>query len=59
MAIVKLRTQEVYVIMGVDAHEHDQVIAVCHSYEGAKRYCLTYLTQTEYYDLWIEKHTII
>jgi hypothetical protein len=49
----------VYIILGIDANEHDQVLAVCHSYDDAKQYCLQYLRQTEYYDLWIEKHVIL
>lgn len=49
----------VYVIMGIDEHEHDQVLAVCKSYEDAKRYCIEYLRETNFFDLWIEKHSIL
>lgn len=49
----------VYVILGIDENEHDQVIVVCRSYEQAKRYCIRYLLDTEYYDLWIEKHLVM
>lgn len=49
----------VYVILGIDAHEHDQVIAVCSTYELAKDHCIKFLAETEYYDLWIEKHELI
>lgn len=50
---------EVYVILGIDAHEHDQVLAVCRTYEEAKRYCIEYLMETEFFDLWIEKHHLL
>lgn len=50
---------EIYVILGIDDNEHDQVIAVCRNYEDAKRYCIKYLMQTEFYDLWIEKHPLL
>ncbi len=49
----------VYVILGVDVHEHDQVLTVCRTYEAAKSYCLHYLRDTNYYDLWIEKHPLV
>lgn len=61
MAIVDLASLEkfVYVILGIDVHEHDQVLAVCQSYEDAKNYCIQFLGNTDYYDLWIEKHPIL
>lgn len=49
----------VYIIMGIDAQGHDQVLSVCCCYEKAKRYCITYLAKTQYYDLWIEKHPLM
>lgn len=51
--------EEVYIILGIDAHEHDQVLAVCRTYEEAKRYCIECLVKTEFYDLWIEKHPVL
>lgn len=61
MTIVSFDQQqkEVYVILGIDAHEHDQVLAVCRSYNEAKRYCVEYLMETEFFDLWIEKHPVL
>ena len=50
---------EVYVVLGIDIHCHDQVIAVCYTYETAKQHCIKLLAQTEFYDLWIEKHSVI
>jgi hypothetical protein len=59
MNIVNLQAL-VYVVLGIDAHEHDQVIAVCRTYEEAKRYCIECLaTQAEFFDLWIEKHPLL
>jgi hypothetical protein len=49
----------VYVALGIDAHERDQVLAVCNSYESAKRYCIECLVETEFFDLWIEKHPVL
>ena len=61
MTIVNFESEEelVYVILGIDEHEHDQVLAVCKSYQDAKQYCIEYLAETEYYDLWIEKHPVL
>ena len=61
MKVVNIKEikEEVYVILGIDAHEHDQVIAVCGSYEKAKKHCAQFLCQTEFYDLWIEKHEVL
>lgn len=52
-------TQQIYVILGIDANAHDQVLAVCRTYDDAKQYCIDYLMETEFYDLWIEKHHIL
>lgn len=49
---------EVYVVLGIDANEHDQVIATCTNYEKAKKVCARFLATTEFYDLWIEKHSL-
>lgn len=49
----------IYIILGVDINEHDQVLRVCRTYASAKEYCLHYLTKTDYYDLWIEKHPLL
>jgi hypothetical protein len=45
-----------YIVLGIDENEHDQVLAVCRSYEGAKRFCIQFVAQSQFYDLWIEKH---
>ena len=50
--------QMVYVILGIDAYQHDRVLAVCATYQDAKRYCVECLVNTEYFDLWIEKHPV-
>jgi hypothetical protein len=55
----------VYVILGIDENEHDQVISVCKTYEDAKNYCIKYLMNgknlynTPFYDVWIEKHELM
>ena len=61
MSVVKLSDfrQQVYIIMGIDGEGCDQVVAVCRSYNEAKEYCILYLAQTEFYDVWIEKHPIL
>lgn len=46
----------VYVVLGIDAHEHDQVLGVCRTYDEAKRFCIKHLFETEFFDIWIEKH---
>lgn len=50
---------EAYVVLGIDAHEHDQVLAICTNYEKAKKACVAFLATTEFYDLWIEKHKLV
>lgn len=56
---------QVYVILGIDENEHDQVISVCKTYEDAKTYCIKYLMNgrnvydTPFYDVWIEKHELM
>lgn len=49
----------VYVALGIDSQEHDQVIAVCASYDEAKCYCMKTINETEFFDLWIEKHPVL
>lgn len=48
----------VYIVLGIDGNQNDQVLAVYTCYEGAKRYCIDTLVDTEYFDVWIEKHSI-
>ncbi len=48
----------VYIVLGVDENEHDQVLAVYNTYDEAKRYCINSLVQLDYYDVWIEKHFV-
>lgn len=67
MSVIKFSDikPEIYVILGIDENEHDQVLAVCKNYVDAKRYCIKYLMkgtnvcETPFYDVWIEKHQII
>lgn len=49
----------VYVVLGIDAHEHDQVLAVCRNYTEAKRFCTKCTCTTQFFDLWIEKHALM
>ena len=58
MTILKLDCS-VYVILGIDVYGHDQVLAVARTYEEAKQYSTQCFAETEFYDLWIEKHAII
>jgi hypothetical protein len=50
---------QVYVVLGIDENEHDQVLAVLRYYEDAKEYCLRCKTDSIFYDLWIEKHLLL
>lgn len=51
---------EVYIVLGIDENEHDQVLAVFSTYEGAKAYCCKTMGESfGYYDLWIEKHPLM
>ena len=59
MAVIKIHSTSVYIVLGIDEHEHDQVLAVFHSYCDAKRFCCQTMHDTEYYDLWIEKHPVM
>jgi hypothetical protein len=51
--------QHVYVILGIDEHENDRVIAVRPTYEEAKNYCVKFLALHDFYDVWIEKHPLM
>ena len=59
MTVISLNETQVYIVLGIDEHEHDQVLAVFNSYYEAKRYCCQMMHNTEYYDLWIEKHPVV
>lgn len=60
MCVTKLdQSQQVYVVMGIDEHENSQLLAVCSCYDSAKRYCIHCVVESQFYDLWIEKHCII
>lgn len=48
----------VYVVLGIDAHGHDQILAVCNDYECAKKFCIECVVESEFYDTWIEKHPV-
>ena len=56
---------QVYVILGIDENENDQVISVCKTYEDAKSFCIKYLMtgknvfDKSFYDVWIEKHELL
>lgn len=49
----------VYVALGIDGNEHDQVLSVFHCFDTAKKFCAKMMHETEYYDLWIEKHPVM
>ncbi len=59
MTVVNMQERSVYIVLGIDEHEHDQVLAVFNSYSDAKNYCCEMMGDTEYYDLWIEKHPVV
>ena len=49
----------IYIVLGIDAHEHDQVLSVSRTFEDAKEFLQNFLGSSEYFDLWIEKHPLI
>lgn len=52
--------QIVYIVLGIDIHEHDQVIAVFDSFNKATEYCRKNLKDpTGFYDLWIERRYLL
>lgn len=60
MAVVKFSELEnsVYVVMGIDHNGHDQVLAVADSCAKAKA-LIGEQPCHEYFDLWVEKHTLL
>lgn len=59
MTVIKLNETTVYIVLGIDEHEHDQVLAVFNSYYDAKSFCAQTVHDGQYFDLWIEKHTLM
>ncbi len=60
MCVISLQQgQSVYVVLGIDGNEHDQVLAVSISYQEAKNFCVQCKCETEFYDMWIEKHQLL
>jgi hypothetical protein len=61
MAIVSLSdvATQVYVVLGIDEHQHDQVLAVVRTFADAKKYCVETLSLEPYFDVWIEKHPVL
>jgi len=57
--IVAINETIVYIVLGIDENEHDQVLAVFYAYSDAKKYCCQMMHNTSYYDLWIEKHPVV
>jgi hypothetical protein len=58
VSVFKLLTH-VYVVMGIDEYEDDRVLAVCATYEDAKKICIKdYSGKHSYHDLWIDKHEL-
>lgn len=58
MSVIEFPAQFVYVILGIDENEHDQVLYVCDTFDLAKQFCLNIESGDDYFDLWIEKHPI-
>lgn len=48
----------VYIILGIDSNEHDQVIAVRKTFNEARNFCAKCLAEHDFYDVWIEKHEL-
>ncbi len=59
VAAINTENELIYIVLGIDENEHDQVLAVFNSYTDAKRYCCQTMHDTVYYDLWIEKHPVM
>jgi hypothetical protein len=60
MKVIKLeKKEEVYAVLGIDADGSDRLLAIAKTYEEAKRYCTQCLIQSEFYDTWIEKHSVL
>lgn len=63
MTVVKFQNYSeqstVYIVLGIDEHSHDQVLAVFNSYNQAKKFLVSTSSETLYYDLWIEKHSVM
>jgi hypothetical protein len=59
VAVVNFNEELVYIVLGIDEHEHDQVLAVFKTYYDAKKYCTQTMNETDFYDLWIEKHPLM
>lgn len=60
-AVIKIQSipAMMYIVLGIDENEHDQVLGVCSTYEIAKNFCKQFLLTTTFYDLWIEKHPLV
>ena len=59
VTVISLNETLVYIVLGIDEHEHDQVLAVFNSYSDAKNYCCEMMHDSAYFDLWIEKHPVV
>ena len=62
MTVIKLSqtSEAVYIVLGIDEHEHDQVLGVFNSYYDATNECChVMMKNSDYYDLWIEKHNVM
>ena len=59
MAVVSMEQTMVYIVLGIDEHEHDQVLAVFNTYSDAKVFCSETMAESTYFDLWIEKHEVM
>jgi len=59
VTVISLKQTTVYIVLGIDEHGHDQVLSVFNSYYDAKSFCAETMHDTDYYDLWIEKHPVM
>lgn len=51
---------DIYILQGIDRDEYTHIIAIFERYDEAKKYCIERLRKQEvYFDIWIERHTVL
>lgn len=53
------KSNEVYVVLGIDINGNDQVLALFRQFDDAKKYCVKFLYLSDFLDVWIEKHEVM
>lgn len=53
-----LSAHDVYIVLGIDDNEHDQVVACFRYFDDAQIFCRRVLMTSDFLDVWIEKHPI-